>query len=34
LRRTMERRPDLLSKAELTDEDRRFLSSHGMDLLV
>jgi tRNA (guanine37-N1)-methyltransferase len=26
LRRTFERRPDLLEKAELTDEDRRFLA--------
>ncbi|MFO7918434.1 MAG: tRNA (guanosine(37)-N1)-methyltransferase TrmD [Anaerolineae bacterium] len=27
LRRTWERRPDLLEKADLTDEDRRFLAS-------
>jgi tRNA (guanine37-N1)-methyltransferase len=31
LRRTMERRPDMLRKAELSDEDLRFLSSHGLD---
>lgn len=29
LRRTLERRPDLLTSAELTDEDRRFLRSLG-----
>lgn len=32
LRRTMERRPDLLRNAELSDDDLRFLSSHGLDL--
>lgn len=32
LRRTMERRPDLVWKAELTDDDRRFLASQGLDL--
>lgn len=32
LRRTIERRPDLLMTAELTDEDIRFLSAQGLDI--
>ena len=32
LRRTFERRPDLLRLAELTQEDIQFLSTHGLNL--
>jgi tRNA (guanine37-N1)-methyltransferase len=32
LRRTIERRPDLIKSAELTEEDIRFLSAQGLVL--
>lgn len=32
LLRTLERRPDMLQKAELNPEDLKFLSEHGLDL--
>ncbi|HET6846011.1 MAG TPA: tRNA (guanosine(37)-N1)-methyltransferase TrmD [Anaerolineales bacterium] len=32
LRRTMQRRPEMLNAAELSDDDLRFLASEGLDL--